>query len=247
MRMIARPFTYSHEEGASLIELMIALFLFAIVGWGFSHFLFRTNKLGNEEAARASTSSDLNRILRLVEQDFMYMDMNVSTELCASGTCTNFTIKRLAYGSGTYSVTYRSVCRSYSGTAPAGVIQSFQGLTGTKCLGLLNSGSGCQAGTYPAVQITAVLDNPPTGSLGQYPAVMPENVEARSATQWMIGTALCMVSNPLENRGTRNIAKNQLIAEGAFLDSAGRVRVVSYHRNLTSANQSDLQLVPKLP
>lgn len=245
------------QSGASLVELLIALGLFAILGYFVSNFYNRVTHSDAELSAKSSAQAELVRLTSFLDKDLKFRELDKLVSLCANPICLNFTISRLAPGGASYNVRYSTSCKAFPASmskytsGPNGVKfdkNSLENLPSpatnnrTQCMRALD----CAAGTYPVMNIT-VLNPPPGVTLPQYPTETP-NLNAGRFAFNIVGAAICasqsttsVVNGP---SGPKNVLQDHIILEAAIISSANSLRIERKETVFSSNNLAKIQMLP---
>ncbi len=245
------------QSGTSLVELLIAMGIFVIVGYFASTFYNRVTQSDAELSAKSSAQAELSRLNHFLDKDLKFREINQLVSLCTNPICLSFTIKRLAPGGASYSVRYGSSCKTFPASmskysnGPNGINFSKGSLENlpspttnnrTQCMRALD----CVAGTYPVLNIT-VLNPPPSVTLPQYPTETPNLNGGRFAFN-IVGAAICasqstssVVNGPT---GPTNILQDHIMLEAAIISSANSLRIERKETVFSSNNLAKIQMLP---
>ena len=248
MRKLTRPEGLTGNSGMSLIELMIALAGFAIIGYFTSHFISRVSQSDAELSAKSFAQSQLRNLSNLLEKDLKFRELNKLQDLCTSSICTQFQITRLAPSGGSYTVSYSSSCQPIPDSLGKYKVLKFGNSTleaqqsqigaRSQCLLALN----CQAGTYPSLAITT--QNVPAGAkIPDYPAKTP-NLSTGRAAFLIVGAAICANKTETVTTASSTISQNRIILESAFLGSGEALRIERKETVFSSNNIAKIQMLP---
>ena len=252
----------NRESGVSLIELMIAITLLALIQAGASAFFKRVMTSDVEAAAKANTISEITLFLSTIERDLKLRDFVDSTSgLCpnspssSASTCKSFTVTRIARDSSggevRLPVTFETTCVTPSASAVVTFLQKHElkvdssasetGATNGRCLNLYK----CGAGTYPQLTIKPDFSAAGPGVRPNYPryseidkiARFPNLDPKQGIVKGTIGAALCGYTSASSKT-------DRLVLEAAYVNSEGQVRVEKREVSVPRRNIANIQMLP---
>jgi Tfp pilus assembly protein PilV len=247
------------QTGTSMIELMIASALLAIVGLGATAFFKRVAASDYEARARTTTIAEIQGFLSAIERDFKLRDMTTPPDkICGGTSCSDFTVNRMVrYTSGPdinrdvpMEIRYQTKCDNSGGTAIREKLKgdlNFSNIYSSAVTGAMNGKclktAGCGDGRYPQIVITpknVANANPPS-----YPrwknnsAKFPDLTDKTSLASGVIGAAICA-----EGAGNNS---DRIIIEAVFMNSEGKLRVEKKELSMPRANVANIQMLPNNP
>ena len=221
--------------GYTFLEVLVALFIIAILSIISLNFLSWTAKEESQITAKDAAKALLDQLAGMVANDVQYIaDPNIRVGISGASTCYNynatastclwFPITRNDTAQVNYTVTYKNSCQTIPSSLSAVIPSSFG--TAGSCIALM----GCAAGKYPQIEV----DNSPSGASPQY---FPDlnKFKGRGVTQNVLGAAACLIDNATEKITTLHI-------DAAILDAKKAIKIISMDRFIMGANNVNKQI-----
>lgn len=253
----------SKQNGTSMIELMIASALLAIVGLGASAFFKRVGASDYEARAKTATISEMQTYMSAIERDFKLRDMTTPPPaICGGGSCPNFFVTRMVrYTSGPdinkdvpMKITYETRCAAAAGAGATNKLNgdlNFSKINSVDATGASNAMGGkcikaraCANGQYPQIVITpegVANAKPPSyprwkGNTSKF----PDMTDKTSLASGVVGAAIC-------GESAAGGKTDRIIIEAAYMNSEGQLRVEKKELSMPRANVANIQMLPNNP
>lgn len=220
----------SGQAGMSLIEMIIGLTLFLVVGAFGSKIMTRIQSNSAAQTAETSAGSSASLILNHVYQDFRFA--RTIAGICDTGDCKEFTLTRNGSDGGTFDVTYTSQCVSLP--TAIGPLKASKTATAPKCLAILN----CGENQYPMITREQRNPNPVETPLPANSKLFPlPNLadNSKQVAQSIVGASACLING---------LGGQKLVVDTMFLAQRKRFRVVTRSKLIDGANIDKIKLLP---
>ncbi len=261
------------QQGTSMIELMIAAALLAVIGTLATSFFKRLNASDTEARARAGAISEMTLFLSTIERDFKLRPVPGPTDpktpaVCSGSTsCSNFSINRmvrynasagaLAGKDTIMKVDFSTTCVA----APAHMQPKFKNelsMQKNKASAAYTDGAAtksnalngkcfrtanCGDGQYPQLQIKLN----PTGpvSIPSYPRMTVATKVAKFPDlSTTNGVATGVIGAVLCGESAGSSYSDRLILETAYVNSEGLVRIEKKEVSIPRSNVANIQMLP---
>ncbi|MBC7660106.1 MAG: hypothetical protein H7249_10385 [Chitinophagaceae bacterium] len=262
-----RPFQ-GRQAGTSLVELMIAASILAMIGSMSVTFFHRVDTADTEARAKANVISEITGLISTVDRDLKMRTIGTLTPLCSTGAapCPTFTISRKVKtgvdGSGAavygdMNITYTNRCAQFP-TMPddsfildKNKLDAMQGIGKSKSqisVCLVNSNVSCGKGYYSQMLITtpAGATGTPryprqTGNIAFFPDMGGANGTSGRKESYRKGAfaaAICGQSNTTSNN------TDKVIIEAAYMSAEGNVIIDRREVIAPRGNVANIQILP---
>lgn len=229
-----------NEKGTTLTELLIALGLLSLLGFGGMQLFTRIVKIEASMQALTTTQNEMKHFIKMIQRDLDYRILTPPSPLCSSNLCTGVSVNRSAGGGvGTYRVSYITSCVPWPVGLSVPAQIRFDQFTANQssCIRALN----CAQGNYPRVAVTT-SNASPGATVPSYPSQLPQLTAIRSIAANPIATALCAV----RSQSSGPYLQDRIIVESGYISAEGVLTLRREEINITSkSTNSTAILIPQ--
>lgn len=259
----------NRQEGTSMVELMIASALLAIVG-GFAVSFFKRLGASDAEArARSGTIAEITTFLTTIERDFKLRPVPVvegelMPRICpgtGTATCRDFSISRMVRltdgKDGLMPVSFKSTCAvapgamklkfdkdlSMQSNKSSTTYSDAQGSKSNALNGKCFATAACKDGEYAQLQIT--LAPPASAVVPSYPR-LASGSRLIKFPDMANNTAVTsgVVGAVLCGESGGSSYSDRLVLEAAYVNSEGKMRIEKREISVPRRNFANIQMLP---
>lgn len=264
-------FSSNKQLGTSILELMIASSLLAVIGIAASAFFKRVSTSDMEARAKSNTISEITLFLSTIERDFKLREVPGPTEppiapICMSSPCKDFSIKRIVRVKSTgkdaqMNVSYTTICVAAPGVLKnkfENALSQEKNSHGTNYTdaspssvsnalnGACFKSSACKSGFYPQVVITPE-DLGADVPMPSYPRLTKTGGKRQSKFPNLNdkeSLASGVVGAVLCGQSSGTSKSDRLILEAAYMNSEGQMRIEKREVSIPRSNVANIQMLP---